>query len=416
MADEIKLSEQFVATQIETLCETRQGARASPLPPCKDCNPPWRPAQTPQRREWGQWGKRLGSCFVGIDWESDWIDTHIKKALNRCLGACANIDWLLHLSQKRYRDHSSHQLFVGILGSFLLGCQIGAGRQTLREWVATPLGLTQEEVDIAWWLASLLHDHAYPLSHMLQVTPCVVEENRELLLDETWALLGFQEKSKGPHALSPVFGGLYDCELLKDLRQAVGDADGDRRRTRLQKIIMDRLVAGPFKENELCGIPGACYDHGLLAAANLSVLLPVRQGLPIMKAVIRAIGIHNGGACAEGVDANKDPLAFLLILCDECQEWDRRFVKGDEVLFESRGIRLRELQTTKTGKYTLGDCMSIVFEYPDAARLEDTGWDYRLFRSCKERAFSRLRVSGDFPIRRIEFDVRIPHEIQIPSL
>jgi hypothetical protein len=152
----------------------------------------------------------------------------------------------------------------------------------------------------------------------------------------------------------------------------------------------------------------------MLSAANLAALLQCDRAkeYPILRVAIRAIGIHNGAACRESVSIEKDPLAFLLILCDELQEWGRRIVVNDEVKCESQLIRLADLEEVGNEKYRIGECLTVVFEYPDAQTLSETNWDYLLFRKSKEKALKRLQVSHSFPVKRIQFHVRIPHEIK----
>jgi hypothetical protein len=187
MSFEKIIDEDFVRTQMKELC---RGRRGNPYYEC-ELSTADRPAS------WEQCAQCVGSSFIGLTGKGfylpgfagpdpGWCDAETQEVLNTCLcKSLTNIDWLLHLSKKRYRDHASHQLFVGALGWFLLHCLLPSpspkatdgGDQTLKQWIAKRLELSEEDVEVAWWVSSLLHDHAYPLAHMLQVPPSLVSKS-----------------------------------------------------------------------------------------------------------------------------------------------------------------------------------------------------------------------------------------------
>lgn len=383
---------------------------------------------------------KCGPCHKGIGrcWEecvacvasrvscrhSTWCDQEAQAVINSLLTTeCLTyIDWLLHLGKKRYRDHAGHQIFVGALGRFLLHCRTvssNGGSRTLGQWIADRQGWqSEEQVELAWWIASLLHDHAYPLSHMLQVTPALVRQGcGENLIAKSWDLLKYtfgDRSATGQSDNAPK--GLYESELLAKLAANSKKPDTELRRRGLSGIL-DPLLASILDDDIASQADGlwqnheTCYDHGILAAANLAALLKNSRETKTLGAALRAIAIHNGPACHPTVDADKDPWAFLLILCDELQEWERRIVVNDEVLYESRRVFLNGIEErSDKNDYFAGDCLIVVFDYSEAAILERTEWDYTIFRKSKSKAWGRLNASGDFPIKRIEYRVQVPHD------
>lgn len=66
-------------------------------------------------------------------------------------------------------------------------------------------------------------------------------------------------------------------------------------------------------------------DHGIVGAEHLRCLLEViskrNGGAHMYDAACRAVALHN--LHRETVEFQRDPLAFLLILCDAIQEWNR---------------------------------------------------------------------------------------------
>ncbi|NIP24195.1 MAG: hypothetical protein GWO38_10355, partial [Phycisphaerae bacterium] len=385
MSDEITFGKDFIVERLIQLCEERKrnfrGYKHRKLPYHRNCYLYKLGLHGKNIKKkvikWDKCTRCVGSCFIGHLDTGDWISTDKKRELSDSLNSSNHIDWLLHLSQKRYRDHSSHQLFVGILGWFLLRCRINnpsnPGRTiSLKRWMSQKLTkkmqehdkrkqVTEEQVEIIWWMASLFHDYAYPLSHILKVVPSVTERNREASLKQIWSLMGFTRSKK-----NKVFERVYDDEFLKDLLTIVKQKkDINKRKKALQSIYKNRL-SGYFDDDELKESLNHCYDHGLLGAAHLSALLEKERNT-IIDTVIRAIGIHNGAVYSKQVNIEKDPIAFLLILCDECQEWERHIAVGDKVMSESKWIRIQGIQ--KRGKnFIIKDNPTIIFEFPDAVK------------------------------------------------
>jgi hypothetical protein len=425
MEYEVEIDDKFVRNQLYALCQKRNENRdkniSKSIPPCKIKNKCCKIKSELCTLDWGGCTRLIGNCMLGEEINSKWIDTLDNSSLKLCLHSSVNIDWLLYLSQKRYRDHSSHQLFVGVLGWFLLECilrkpgndsGIIETSQSLKQWISNRLNLTEDELDIAWWIASLFHDHAYPLAHMLQVTPSFIKDNDGLLLEKTWNLLGFKDKV---HSSQLIFEKLYSFKFLEELYEAAKTTNEDRRKE-IYKILKQRLTPEFFDDSEFDkNFDEGWYDHGILAAANLASLTRVNEieVSNILRQAVRAIAIHNGGLYPERVDIKKDPLAFLLILCDECQEWGRRVVVVDEAKPESRSIKLRGLIKKEADNYMIDNSLTIVFEYTDASFLNKTGWSYPLFVNSKRNAFKRLHISDDFPIKQINFHVWIPHETHL---
>jgi len=396
MFHDITINEDFVKNLLKRLCNYRSNGNFNVPPYCQFKTPLSLKLEN-NNIEWGYCVKCIGSCFVGdVDKIKSWTSTRRRRRLVNCINSSINIDWLLHLSKKRYRDHSSHQLFVGVLGWFLLECEIKTSNntksKTLKQWISEKSNLKEEEVEIAWWLTSLLHDHAYPLEQILKVVPSVVDVNRDILLDQIWSLLGYSPHGEDSNPLSEIFKDLYHNKFLVQLRKAATQASQELRTKEIRRILNDCLIKNFFETHEICQSDGSCYDHGILGAANISSLLEKPDESPILKSTIRAIGIHNGAACSERVDIMHDPLAFLLILCDQSQEWDRRILVEDEIFYESNCIQFRGLSFSKRDVYQLVDKLIIVFEYPDASCLLATDWDYSLFKKSKEKSFSRLNI------------------------
>ena len=195
----------------------------------------------------------------------------------------------LHALKPYYRDHFFHALEVCFLGHFILETTMKNGRR-FWEIVADYLGCSGKENNVLrmWYLAALLHDIGYGVDLMKSIRH----------------LLGFfsnaEPISQFLHSLESAFDSISDSMAREGFLGAVGaDKVGE--------------------------------DHGMISARHLWALLEkigkddcsldVGQYGP----AIRAIGLHNSRVAGQGknVAFRNDPIAFLLILCDTIQEWNR---------------------------------------------------------------------------------------------
>jgi hypothetical protein len=333
-----------------------------------------------------------------------------------------SLDWLLYLTRKRYRDHCQHQFKVGILGWYLLGTNISR-EETLRQFFARKLGCEAAIVDRAWWIASLLHDHAYPIAHVFRMLPVIGSR---------------RESESGLVKLFKVYEGFYDEHLVNLFR------DGGETTRRLLKEWLFCL----FTDSELTRLlqnEQSTYDHGIWAAANIlagmrregwpffkvrgsprkcgedrqcgnelrkpNAVCPAAKddhygsGIFCLKQALRAIAIHNLGSYRP-VTCADDPIGFLLILCDELQEWNRQTMVGYEADSEASFIELDGI-VADDGIRRFEPTLQVRFQY-DADKIKKSDWDYGVFYESKKEAFSRLGFVGECNPNGISLEVKIP--------
>lgn len=219
---------------------------------------------------------------LGVPTQID-LRTHLLQA--------ARSEPALHVLRHFYRDHFFHALEVCFLGHFLLSLKVTSKKRLwqlvadrLRR-VGRPCG--QQEVLRLWYLTALLHDVGYGID----------------VLKGVRSLLGFFNKA----------------QPLGDLAKRLADA-----LDRLSEDLGAQGLALYATEDK----PGE--DHGVVAAWHLQKLLEraaEKDGklqwqdyLP----AIRAIALHNSRKYT--VRFADDPLAFLLVLCDTLQEWNRPYL------------------------------------------------------------------------------------------
>jgi hypothetical protein len=221
---------------------------------------------------------------------------------HRQLGVPERIDILHHLSQaarteptlhvlKRfYRDHFFHALEVCFLGHFLLELEIKSetGTKTrLWENVARVLGCRGDKVQVLrlWYLAALTHDIGYGVDVL-----------------------------KGVRKLFDFFA---NDASLKTFSEQLGNS----------LVALSTALAGArFLDLTADDKPGE--DHGVIGARHLKSLLETiakddsSLNVDDYEPAVRAIGLHNFRGTTP-VRFKENPLAFLLILCDTIQEWNR---------------------------------------------------------------------------------------------
>ncbi len=336
-------------------------------------------------------------------------DSHAEEQQKVCLALhdmvqkSSRMDTLLFLSQKRYRDHYKHQFLVGALGAFLLDVVVDAEQsETLRQRIARISGLTDRDVDRSWWIAALLHDHGYPISYILQSSIEIKKLGQVLSNDVTTA----DEVRNLYMSRSEVFSqALLDSFNSGDPRTASTFFD----------MCLNAVLPPPLRNN-LVNLNGLnVYDHGLVGALNLINLVADTIGIPgtinpktvsfinsnpwFLQSLV-AIACHNHeGFALDTKGYNQYPIAFLLRLCDELQEWDRHtFFKQNidsDVLIETDHIKIGRLTyDTTRNHYVLDDqsgYLNVMFEYRNPDILERTGWNLSIFENSKK---SNLRALG----------------------
>ncbi len=198
----------------------------------------------------------------------------------------------LHALKRFYRDHFFHALQVTFLGHALLDTRIQENPDR-RLWhaVADRLCLRGKDEDRRkqvlrlWHMAALLHDLGYAMD----------------VFNASKRHLGFFSHSKALR------------ELGENLSTALASLSRSEELTRL----------GLEPED------GLGENHGVVGAMHLQSLLDrIGKDDPRLKPAdylpaVRAVALHHWRPANHKVSFSRDPLAFLLILCDQVQEWRR---------------------------------------------------------------------------------------------
>jgi hypothetical protein len=325
--------------------------------------------------------KILGSSSEGTDrkkyydiimriyekWIKNNVPHDIESRLRLLVEQSRHLDWALFLTNKRYRDHYQHQFNVGALGWFLLQSYVSNDKR-LDEKIAE-LYADRYSIPAMRTIGTEFKELKSPLTSI------------EKALNEVYYTI-----------LSPDFGRLANMKSSReDIQETVKDG--------LDLIGLPSSIETELKED--------IYDHGMLSATNLALMFKNNLN-DILKESAKAIALHSNTKI--DVKFEDSPIAFLLILCDEIQEWGRKMIISDKFKPELEHIRIGPF-LDEEGKRKFNKSLKVKFEYGDAKVLKDTNWNYELFNKSKLENFKRLKFTRMINPQKIEFEVRIPSSI-----
>lgn len=301
-------------------------------------------------------------------------------------------------SKKMHRDHYVHTFNVGALGQFLLDLHLGS--EQLKAHIATALDCTPELVEAVWWLTAMLHDHAYPLYSFMQwmerLGPLAQAYPNEVGVLQSLARAHLDQ-------LTFVHG-----DVLAPLREAVdgGEFGLQRLADSLTKKSGLFWFLDPDDAKLLSASPPV--DHAFAAVLNLACYV---SGMTNIRAhrlpaeILRAILFHTQIRMASGevqrIHWKKDPFAYLLLVCDEIQEWSRRVLTDKGMDITDAELLLSPLHRRYEGserwQVPSGRPLEITVRYA-AEQDELAKWTSHHFQVEKEKMFGRLQADADDPI------------------
>jgi len=305
------------------------------------------------------------------------------KRFQKILQKNRTADFLMLLDHgiKRYRGHDIHQFNVAALGLFFLNTYV-ENDLTLGEYISRLYEKQfDEQFDVKrnWLLASLLHDHAIPISHMFEIAPHISKVTKANTKDDPCTQTYVEYDTVLHHA----YDGLFSRRLFSVY--TFFKIDSSRNWGELQKFISKEKTEIGLREargNEL--------NHGTLGATNMTSMF--RKPLDkIVEIAARAIAMHD--LKNETISFERDPIAFLLVLCDELQEWGREVIMFPDILIDISSIKIGKFRV-EDGKRFFTDDMSVSFRLLQNTEL--TSFDQHYFEKQKKK-FLENRLKFDVP-------------------
>ncbi len=362
------------------------------------------------------------------------------RGVSHLIRRSSEVDIFSYLTQKRSRDHCRHQIYVASLGLRLLEIRVNS-EESMAQYFLRALkakydlqgfdvsSLKEEHVYQTWLLTSLLHDVGYPLAHLISTYVNIhgsITFDGKMILDmlglcrnlsyHIWGdFLNNISRTSEPDkerlctAVNRELKGLLMSSFLADNRDLY------------EPLLRHSIFKGEFEgEQDKERLNRAVFDHGLWSAASIISSLPYEESKSsdisidniILWEALQAISLHN----EENVETFRDldiiasPLTFLLILCDNIQEWDRCIVKQGKFVKP-------EIERINAGPFFLvlgalyyDELLQISFYCPESKRLKESDWLYDKFTESKltlERILNAWKKPQDFRPSKFRFQLSI---------
>jgi len=370
----------------------------------------------------------IENCLDTVIAQAGYSDTEQAKNLKILTTKTSSLDKVLFFFEKWHRDHSLHQFNVAVLGDFLLHAYVKENSNTrlIDEVFDYTKGLnkeiTIEEIRLSWWTAALLHDHAYPLEMLLRRS-----SHWKTVEDVT-------ETSQDPKTSTSQQDPKTSTSQQKSMYQIVFELVYDYIASELRGIFkmfpMDESKLKQFGDELFralgLGCPFDYMNHGHLGALNTAAhlgfiwndtIIPEKITLPWLKFALKAIALHEAES---KILLGEEPILFLLVLCDELQEWTRRQFSQNrtnpELMHSIDQITILFQERLKgLGHYEFPEVLKVDFKCKGDEVLEELGWQRKIFTESKTKQLKRLDFnsnrSEDFKPKGIKFSITIPQEL-----
>jgi hypothetical protein len=231
---------------------------------------------------------------------------------------------ILLSKQQPYRDHFVHSFNVFLLGYYLVN------KLSYMFPEKRYFGREGHDYNLTWMLTATFHDVAYPVQE--------TESWLNLLFDKFFGV-----NPNFSVNISQILPAIY-VDFMRMLSYYQQDPKqsvlNDNAFQFMDWSFYDELGSGLFRK-----------DHGVLSALMLCHRMAIREGFLVEKTTGKgrwdflynhlpaghAIGVHTAST---SVSFAKHPFAFLLVLCDEIQDWGRPSNKDNDDVIELRDISI----------------------------------------------------------------------------
>ncbi len=316
-----------------------------------------------------------------------------KESIKALIKSSTNIDVASYLMEKWHRDHYLHQFNVAALGEFFFSVFTRKGQTLLSEIDILLPKLGKDEIKYAWWTASLLHDHAYPIENLIKLFYKL--QNLEKIYDIDNFSKSIFDAIESTSTLSGYFVKFFEkCIHEQASYRKLIFNDLDKFGKNIFEILHINTEFDHFDHAHL-GIINICSIIGINntdSAKSIFSRIP-----PWLILALKAILMHHG---EKAIALSENPMAFLLILCDELQEWTRRQIyhsNGQDrfthsIIKTTLGLRKHK------DDFSFPKDLDICFICSNQEKLKRINWDYDTFLYNKKNNLDRLNLHNQRPI------------------
>jgi len=298
----------------------------------------------------------------------------------------------IYATDEFFRDHIEHQIRVAVLGNYLLSQRFDSptGSKRLVDTLSSILGLSEDDTRKAWWIAGLFHDIGMPIEKLARNFSKVIRED-----------------------LASAYENL-DLNTPK-INDPIPDLNSNK--FFFEKLTSDFTPATKkCIETALGWVVSTKIDHGAVGALALLRSIPdVQNGEEDKMSTLldseykpylisaRAVMIHSLFQKDNSVEIRSDhaPLAYLLVCCDEMQEW------GREVNIKERSLLDPYFHRDQLVKHCLlsvsNNELELSFEYKNQKAKDNCHFAFDYYFADKEKNIERLNNEDHvFPRLSIE--------------
>ena len=339
----------------------------------------------------------------------------------------------------KHRDHYSHSVYVFALGLAIYDTN-AEYRRIFREFYRDQIPFkksdTEEKMEARtaaffleyWGLASLFHDIGYPFEIPFEQVMSYFEVDKKdrgkgtiyLAYHDVEALTTLSKKAKGR------FKKLYNKEfsstdelLAYDITEKLGKAYGFNYNYMLRKLkskptapnrngyFMDHAY---FSAARLCGELFETVGSGRGASRITKAHVDVLSAIMLHNSLFKfAISFYKDRDRKPELKAELHPIAYMLMICDELQCWDRT----------AYGRNSRTELHPMAASFDFSDSSIVAVYYYDAEeqqkitdfRIEYGKWEKKVAKEGKENAGKapRLKAYSDMNEKEQIFTTEIEH-------
>ena len=307
-------------------------------------------------------------------------ETYRIEELKSYFDRFSSFEGMLYGSNNKYRDHVIHVFRTWFLGVYVLLTKSSNTRMIDKIELDGVVGNTKfffnpniyERLSM-WTLISLCHDLGYPL------------ERREEIINKTEKMMTIFFPNANITMTYNNISGVHDesfRNIVKFISSKIERSAveiNSRHKTKYSSRIQSKYYNKIYKSLE-------SFSHGIISAIvlfrSLEYFLESDFSIEgdygyskndasqfyIRREILRAIAMHT---CINAYHIKTTTFPFLLILCDELQEWDRRTFK-DFYLGGSTTENRVDLNLNKLNKNEVCICESLTYKKaPDYIKLFD---------------------------------------------
>lgn len=304
-------------------------------------------------------------CLRYYDGREPFIDGIKKKPqaygvedLEKYFESYSSFEELLYGGSKYYRDHVIHVFRVWLLGIELLLKDSGKYLKIIR--VAESSGESDHEKLSIWTIIALTHDLGYPLEKAFEIVEKTKDMMKAFVVNPIVTMdLSFSgvQNSMNDYVLRFISSKMREipCTGLK-AKDGVKGKGKKKKGIDVKKCYVARLQPKYYYKFQKSLEQN---KHGILSALIIYKLLiyflesdysinedyqfddeDVRQ-FNIRREILRSIASHT---CHDVYQLRADSFSLMLILCDDAQEWGRKYLSelyvNKEEKYEYQGVKI----------------------------------------------------------------------------